>query len=249
MSTGCTTTQSTNIDRVKLNAETNKRKTWFKVVKNILRIFVREPEYVFLGKAPAAGSIILSNHVGPSAPLINELYSDYPVRLWGAHEMNDCFKSAYKYQTEIYYHQKRHWNIVLAKVLCLIITPLTYMYYKGINLISSYADVRFKKTLTESMDTLRKGHTVVVFPEVSDNGYFDTLPGFYPGAVMFLQQCRKNSITAPVYVAYFKKSTRQYIFDSPKEIDQLLSLNMTRNELAAMLCNRCNELGTMTFPK
>lgn len=235
-------------DRKKLNEACNERKTWFRVVKKILRLFVREPKYIFLGDKAEAGSVILTNHVGPSAPMTNELYSDMPVRLWGAHEMNESFKSAYKYQTEIYYHQKKHWNLYLAKVLCLIlITPLTYMYYRGINLISSYGDVRFRKTLTESLETLEKGHTVVIFPEKSDNGYFKVLTGFYPGAIMFLQYCKKNSLNPPVFVAYLNKETKQYIFDAPKTVDELLSLGLSRNELADMLCARCNELGTMTF--
>ncbi|MBQ8831269.1 MAG: hypothetical protein IJ017_06690 [Oscillospiraceae bacterium] len=238
---------NTQADRKKLNDLYNERKTWFRIVKKILRLFVKEPRYIFLGDKAEAGSIILTNHVGPSAPITNELYSDMPVRLWGAHEMNVSFKSAYKYQTEIYYHQKKHWNIYLAKVLCLIITPLTYMYYKGINLISSYGDVRFRKTLSESLATLESGTTVVIFPEKSDNGYFKVLTGFYPGAVMFLQYCQKHGINAPVFVAYLNKETRQYIFDTPKTVDELLSLGLSRTELADMLCARCNELGTMKF--
>ena len=239
------TTHST--DRIKLNELYNDRKPWFRVFKKFLRLFIREPEFIYLGEKPQAGSIILTNHVGPSAPLTTELYSDNPTRLWGAHEMNASFKTAYKYQTEIYYHQKKQWNICLAKVLCLIITPLTYMYYKGIPLIPSYGDVRFRKTLSESLDTLKSGKSVVIFPEKSDNGYFKVLTGFYPGAIMFLQYCQKNNINAPVYVAYLNKDNRQYVFDAPKTVNELLSTGLSRNDLADMLCARCNELGTMKF--
>ena len=247
MSVVAITNPTHSLDRKKLNELYNDRKPWFRVFKKFLRLFVREPEYVYLGEKAQAGSIILTNHVGPSAPLTSELYSDMPVCLWGAHEMHASFKTAYKYQTEIYYHQKKHWNISLAKVLCLIITPLTYLYYKGIPFIPSYGDVRFRKTLSESLDALKAGYSVVIFPEKSDNGYFKVLTGFYPGAIMFLQYCQKNNINAPVFVAYLNKETRQYVFDAPKTVNELLSAGLSRNELADKLCDRCNELGSMKF--
>ena len=221
------------INRKKLNASANERKLWFKIVKNLLRLIIKEPQYIYLGEKVSEPSIILTNHVGPSAPLVNELYSDTSVRLWGAHEMNESFSSAYKYQTHIYYHQKQHWNLHLARLFCLIATPVTYMYYKGINLISSYA--------------LKDGHSVIVFPEKSDNGYLKVLTGFYPGAVMLLQQCKRHNINSPVYVAYLNKETNQYIFDAPSTVNKLLESGHSRNDLAALLCDRCNELGRMKF--
>lgn len=245
MNTISVNTTMLKINRKKLNASTNERKYWFRIVKNLLRLIIKEPQYIYLGKKVSEPSIILTNHVGPSAPLVNELYSDTSVRLWGAHEMNESFISAYKYQTHIYYHQKQHWNLHLARLFCLIASPVTYMYYKGINLISSYADVRFKKTLTESINALKDGHSVIVFPEKSDNGYLKVLTGFYPGAIMLLQQCKRHNINPPVYIAYLNKDTNQYIFDAPSTANELLELGHSRNDLAALLCDRCNELGRM----
>ena len=221
------------------------RKAWFKAVKWVLKLFVRKPEHIYLGEKVAPGGIILSNHVGPHGPWALELYADVPLRLWGTHEMNENLKTAYTYQTNIYYHQKKHWNLFLARVACLLITPLTYMYYKGIYLISSYQDARLKKTLQESLHTLRQGHSVVVFPEKSDNGYFDVLTGFYPGVVLFFQYCMRHDLDVPVHVAYYRRKTRQYIFDKPVFISELLALGLSRETLAQKLCDRCNELGKM----
>ena len=223
------------------------RKHWFKVVKSILRIFFKKPNFIFLGEKPQPGGIILSNHEGPKSPLSMELHSQLPVRCWGAYQMNANFKTAYEYQTKIYYAQKKHWNLHLARLFCLIATPLTYMYYKGIYLISSYPDARFKTTLKDSLNTLKDGYSVVIFPEMSDNGYLRELTGFYPGAIMFLQQCQRNGINVPVHVAYLQRDTRNYVFDTPATVDDLLASNLSRTELAKKLCDRCNELGKMKF--
>lgn len=224
------------------------RKKWFTAVKAIVKLFVRKPEFVFLGEAPGPGSIILSNHEGASGPLTLELYARLPIRFWGTYEMNTDFKTAYRYQTNIYYHQKKRWNIHLARLFCLIATPLTRMFYIGLELISSYGDVRLRSTFRQSIDILKKHQTLVIFPEVSDRGYFKVLTGFYPGVSMMLEQCRRNGLNVPVYVAYLNKETRKFIFDAPKSVDELLEEGLSRADLAEKLCNRCNELGKMQLP-
>ena len=135
----------------------------------------------------------------------------------------------------------------MARLFCLIATPLTCMYYKGIYLLSSYPDARFKTTIKDSISTLQEGYSVVIFPEMSDNGYLQELTGFYPGAIMFLQQCQRNGINVPVYVAYLQRDTRNYVFDAPSTVDELLALGLSRTELAQKLCDRCNKLGKMKF--
>ena len=119
------------------------------------------------------------------------------------------------------------------------------MYYIGLELISTYRDVRFKNTLKQSIDALKQGHTLVIFPEISDKGYLKELEGFHQGAFMLLECCKKQGLNVPVYVAYYKKDTKQYIFDAATSVDGLLSQGLSREALAQQLCDRCNELGRM----
>ena len=223
------------------------RKRWFKTVKALLRVVVKEPKFIFLGEEVRPGGIILSNHEGPKSPVSLELYLPVPHRQWGAHEMNEDFKAAYRYQTHIYYHQKKHWNLWLARLFCLIATPLTYMYYKGIFLISSYGDMRLKKTLMDSVATLKAGYSVVIFPEKSENGYFKELTGFHPGAALFFQYCRRHGLNVPVHVAYLQRESRNFVFDAPTTVNALLDLGLEKEALMEKLCARCNELGKMEF--
>ena len=102
------------------------------------------------------GSIILSNHVGKSAPLAIELYLNKPFRFWGTYEMNGGLVSVYKYLSDVFYPKKLHWNKFCAKIFCLIAAPLTNMFYRGLNLISTFTDGRFKKTITVIKKILRR---------------------------------------------------------------------------------------------
>ena len=191
--------------------------------------------------------ILLSNHEGTDAPMSLEIYGDVPIRMWGAHEMNSGLIKMYKYQTRVYYHEKKHWNLHLARLFCLLASPLTNLFYKGLNLISTYRDGRFLKTLRESVATIKAGQTVVIYPEVSDNGYLPQLEGFHEGFAMLGELCARNGIDVPVQVAYFNKATHTYIVDKPTYWSELKKTCSDRAEIAKKLLARCNEIGRMTF--
>ena len=221
------------------------RKLWFKFVKKIMRIFIKKSKFVYLGEKITTGGIIISNHEGTSAPLALELYTDLPIRFWGAYEMNSGLVKMYKYQTRVYYHEKKHWNLHLARLFCLLASPLTNMFYKGLNIISVYRDVRFLKTMDESIETLNKGSNIVIYPEDSDNGYLKQLTSFHLGFVVFAERCLKKGIDIPIVVAYYNKETVQYLFDKPIKFSELQARFSSRQEIADYLLERCNFLGRM----
>ena len=66
-----------------------------------------------------------------------------------------------------------------------IASPLTNLFYKGLNLISIYHDGRLRKTIEESITAIKdNGENIVIFPEDSGEGYSDELKGFYAGFVL-----------------------------------------------------------------
>ena len=222
----------------------NKRKGWFRFVKCIVRLFIKKTEFEYDEDIPKPGSIILCNHAGTAAPLAWELYGDVSFRFWGANEMNSGLIKLYKYQTRVFYHEKKGWNIHLARLFCLLASPLTYMFYAGLNLISTYHDVRFKHTLTESIKTLEKEQSLVIFPEISDNGYLDVLEGFHKGFVMLAGICHKRGMNVPVHVAYFKKGEpKRMLVSKSYTLDELFAEGKSRDEIAVFLCKECNTLG------
>ena len=67
-----------------------------------MRLFIGKTKFTYLGDNIKENGIILSNHEGTKAPLALELYSNIPLRFWGAHEMNSGLIKLYKYQTRVY---------------------------------------------------------------------------------------------------------------------------------------------------
>ena len=224
------------------------RKPWFRVIKKIMRWFVKPTEFIYLDKKIDTPTIVLSNHVGTSAPLAWELYGNLPFRFWGASEMNSGLVKMYKYQSRVFYHEKKHWNLHLARLFCLIASPLTNMFYKGINLISTYHDIHFKTTVSDSIKTLEAGQSIVIFPEISDKGYLDVLEGFHEGFTMLGSIILKKGMDMPITVAYYRKREKKYVVDKPVMLSELFREGVSRAEIAKALCDRCNELGQMVLP-
>lgn len=224
-----------------------KRKWWFRLLKKLTKGRYKQPTFVYLGEKFGNSSVILSNHEGTDAPMSLELYCDKPIRMWGAHEMNSGLVKMYKYQTRVYYHEKKHWNLHLARLFCLLASPLTNLFYKGLNLISTYHDGRFFNTLRQSVTALKNGENIVIFPENSSNGYLEELEGFYMGFTALCTQCAKKGMDVPIYVTYFRKKDLLYIVDKPILYSQLIKNGETKEEVAERLLKRCNELGKMEF--
>ena len=222
-----------------------RRKAWFRFLKKIMRIFVRKTDFIYLGEPIRDGSIILSNHVGTAAPLAWELYGNVNFRFWGAQEMNAGLVSLYRYQSRVFYHEKKHWNLYLARLFCLIASPLTTMFYKGLNIIPIYSDIRFAKTLRESVKTLQNKESIVIFPEDSANGYLDVLEGFHAGFTLLIERCQKKGMDVPIYVSYYHKDKKTYLVDKPMMLSELLANGSDRLIIAKELCARCNDLGQM----
>lgn len=222
-----------------------KRKWWFRILKQIMRIRYKKPRYIFLGDEFNHGAIILSNHEGTDAPMALEIYCDKPTRMWGAHEMNSGLIKLYKYQTRVYYHEKKHWNLGLARLFCIIASPLTYLFYSGLNLISTYRDSRLRNTIRESIEAIKEGQNIVIYPEDSTKGYLAELEGFHAGFILLADALVKAGIDATIYVSYYRKSDNTYIFDKSILYSELTKLGLSRDEISEKLCLRCNELGKM----
>ena len=223
-----------------------KGKWWFRGLKRLMTIRYKAPQFIFLGGEEFEnGSLILSNHEGTDAPMSLEMYLNKPLRMWGAHEMNSGLIKMYKYQTRVYYHEKKHWNLHLARLFCLIASPLTNLFYKGLNLISTYKDTRFLKTMRESLAAVKNGESIVIYPEDSAKGYLAQLEGFFAGFAVFAEHASKRGIDIPIVVSYFRKNEKVFVFDKPQRYSSLLAQYGSKENVINYLLNRCNELGVM----
>ena len=225
-----------------------KRGIGLRILKPLMLGRYKRPDFVFIGGQPMSddGAIILSNHAGTDGPLSLEFYLDRDVAFWGASEMTSGLIPLYSYQSRVYYHEKKHWNLFLSHIFCLLASPLTNIFYSGLDMIPTYHDARFVKTLRDSIRRLSNKENIVIFPEDSSKGYLDQLEGFHGGFASLLQMCDRRGVDVPVYVSYFRKSDMKYIFDKPIMLSELVGSGESKEQIARRLCERCNALGRMS---
>lgn len=221
-----------------------KRKWYFRFLKKLMKGRYKKVQFIYKGEEIQNQAIILCNHEGTDGPMSWEMHSKKQVRFWGAHEMNSGLIKMYKYQSKVYYHQKKRWNLFLARMFCLLASPMTNIFYKGLNLISTYTDLRFYKTIKESIDSIKEGDNIVIFPEKSLEGYQEELLGFYGGFISLAKALLNEGINSPIYVSYLNKKKHICLVDSPVYIQDLLDKYENNVDMiCSALCARCNELG------
>lgn len=219
------------------------------MLKNFLKLFIRKPKFVYLGEKPKENSVILSNHAGASGPLSWEIYYEQPFRMWGTYEMNSGLKSVYKYLSEVYYYQKKHWKKFWAKAFSLIACPFANLFYKGLRLIPTYRDSRFRSSLKESVAVIKEGQKIIIYPEDSSKGYFDNLTSYFAGFFLLGKLCFKQNIDLSFFVAYYIKEKHTIIIDHPIKYSEIKKYENSRDEIAKIMCDRANNLRAEYFEK
>lgn len=222
-----------------------KQSIFFKGYKGFIKLFKKKPTFKYVGEKIAPGSLILSNHEGTSAPLAFELFLNEPIRFWGAYQMNGSLVSLYKYQTKQYYHEKKHWPLWAARLFCLLASPLTWFFYRGLNLIPIYPGSKLRTTLKESIQTIKDKRSIVIYPEDSSEGYLPVLKGFHAGFVLLANECLKAGIDLPIHVAYINKKEKVYVIDNPILYSSLVNEGLNKEQICEKLCARMNEIAKL----
>lgn len=221
-----------------------KPKLFFKLYRGFIKLFKKKVNFYYVEEKPACGTLILSNHESTKGPLSWELFYEDKVRMMGNEEMNSGLVRLYKYQTKVYYHEKKHWNLFGARMFCLLASPLTHFFYKGLQLIPIRDGFGLRKSILDANTALIDfNESTVIFPEDSSDGYLKQLKGFKQGFLLILEQAYKNGHDIPVSVAYVKLQESSCLVDKPIKYSELLEKYKTREAIAKALCDRCNELG------
>ena len=226
----------------------NKRKPFFTALKAVLKLLKPKLHLIDHNDGKAEPGIFVSNHCGTSGPFMVESYLPYSHHPWGAYQMNGNIVSRFKYLYHVLYRQKLHMRRIPSLLLALIACPLSKGYYKGMGLISTYPDIRLKKTMRRSMEFLHDNVSIVIYPENSDEGYKEVLTELHGGFAMLSRAYeRKYHVDVPVYPMYFNKQTSTMVVDTPIYIGDLRKQGMSQADICEYFKNRINDLRPLTM--
>lgn len=223
-----------------------KRHPIFSRLKSVLRAFKKRPRIIELGeRKPQTPALYIANHSAANGPFTYELYFPYSFIPWGTYEMCGSYKERWNYLYHTFYRQKLGWKKLPAFVVASLFATISGMLYKGAELIPTYPDARFKRTLRKSMDALKTGRSVLVFPENSAAGYRDVLEQYHSGFVVLAQRYKKRTgRELPIYTVYYSGKDNVMVIDKPVSLASLQEdYNVTgRERIAEFFKDRTNVL-------
>jgi 1-acyl-sn-glycerol-3-phosphate acyltransferase len=227
-----------------LKVPTGRSLLYFILKPIILFAYRKKPKIINLAGELRKDAIIVSNHSAMSGPPSLELY--YPVKTckWGAHEMFGNHKARTAYMRDILYIKKKHmkpgWKTSLKAWLLAWLNPCVY---KGMKNLPTYTDGRLGKTIKVSVKAIDQGMSVLIFPENSNEGYFDVLTEFFPGFVMLAQHYfAVKGEDIPVYPVYISVSKHIIVIDKPMFVQDFVKQGLNRYQISEIFKDKVNDL-------
>ena len=219
----------------------SKKQPVFTVFKAILRLFYKKPQINNIAGNVEDRCIILMNHAAKSGPMAMEIYFPKFNVKWGAHEMMEGFRSRRRYLRDVYYIRKRGYNRFIATLAATFEAIFSGMIYKGMKFIPTYRDMRFKKTIEDSVKVLDASAAITVFPEKSDDGYKEILSGFDPGFILLSETYfKKTGEDVPIYPVYYHLKKRKMVIGKPEYLQEVKKTVKGRNEICDHFCSLVN---------
>lgn len=196
---------------------------------------------------PDEPCIIVGNHSHMYGPITAELYTPGDHYVWCAGEMMDL-KEVHHYAYEDFWSGKPIYTRWFYKLLSYIITPLSVFIFSNAHTIPVYHDMRVIRTFRQSMDRLKEGNNIVIFPETYEehnNIVNEFQDRFVDLAKMYYKRTGKVLSFVPQYLA---PKLRTIYYGEPVSFDPSAPIEEEREKICAVLMDEITEIAT-SLPK
>ena len=220
-----------------------KRQPIWRIFKGVFHpiFYVKNVEH--LGEQLPEKCIIIANHNNKKGPMVYEF--SLPIRhvTWGAHQMLGGYRMRFHYLRDVLYMQKngvKKWKATLKAGFEAIFSIYTY---RGMKVIPTFPDARLRRTLQYSMQCLDAGMAISLFPEDSNDGYFDEMKHFFSGFVMLAEQYyKKTGEDVPVFPVYYGRKKKKIVVGKPIYVQEFVKQGLKRDEIAEKCRQEVNAL-------
>ena len=182
---------------------TRKYPRLFRFIRNLVRICYPKLEIVGLENLPDDPCAIIGNHAQLHGPIAGELYLPECCYTWCAAQMME-FKEVPAYAYMDFWSQKPKWQRPFFRVCSYIIAPLSVLIFNNARTIAVHRDYRILTTFRESIATLQRGNSLVIFPE-QDKPHNHIVAEFQDGftdvAKLYYKRTGKCLSFVPMYIA------------------------------------------------
>ncbi len=206
--------------------EKKKRKSLvFSFIKFMVGVFFPKMEILGKENLPDEPVIIVGNHTQMNGPIACELYFPDNCYTWCAGQMMNL-KEVPAYAFADFWSQKPKYIRWLFKIASYLIAPLSVVVFNNARTIAVHRDNRIINTFRDSVEKLKDGNSLVIFPEY-DKEYnhiiYDFQDRFIDLAKIYYRRTEKKLSFVPLYIA--PKLKKMYLgtpitFNPEDEIDK-----------------------------
>ncbi len=182
-----------------------KKKTtlFYKIIKAGVWLF--SPKMKIYGEEllPEEPCIIVGNHTQMYGPITSELYIPREHLTWCAGEMMNV-KTVPSYAFKDFWSQKPNYTHPFYRALSFVIAPLASHIFNNANTIAVHRDTRILTTFKATVNALKEGNNVVIFPEHDvkhNNIVYDFQNRFIDVARLYYKKTGKAVFFVPIYIA------------------------------------------------
>lgn len=204
--------------------EKNRKSLLFIIIKSMVRVFYPKIEIVGEENLPDEPVVIVGNHTQMNGPIACELYLPDNCYTWCAGQMMNL-KEVPAYAFTDFWSQKPKSVRWLFKIASYIIAPLSVIVFNNARTIAVHRDNRVINTFRNSMQKLKDGNSLVIFPEYNkeyNNILYDFQDRFIDLAKIYYNRTGLTLSFVPLYIA--PKLKKMYFgtpitFNPEEEID------------------------------
>jgi hypothetical protein len=220
------------------SVKSKKQTLGFRIFRKIIRLFYGNRKFTGLENFPDQASIFIANHAQAHGPITMEYFFPDPKMVWCESKVIDK-KEFFDYAMEDFWGHKSKKSLWFYKLFTKIITPIFTWVFKSAFTIPVYRDMRIRNTLKQTIEHLKNGVNVVIFPEKHEpynNVVNEFQDGFVDVARLYYKSTGKCVQFVPTYNAPKLKTVvvgKPITFnpDNPIEDERKVICNYVKEEI------------------
>lgn len=219
----------------------------FRLIRGLVKLFYPKPELVGTENLPNGACVIVGNHSQMNGPIVSELYVPGDRAIWCNAEMMHL-KEVPDYAFGDFWSKKPAYSRWFYRLFSFVIAPISVCVFNNAHCIGVYHDTRIMTTFRQSLQRMKDGARIVIFPECDpphNHVVYTFRDRFIDIGRLYAHQMGKPLAFVPMYVC---PNLRKTVFGAPIYYDPKADPEAERRRVCAALQQAITDLACALPP-
>ena len=218
-----------------------KKSKIFRFYEKVVSKIYGKKKIVGIENIPKEACVIIGNHAQIHGPLFSAVQFPYKKYVWCIGNMMHL-KEVPSYAFTDFWSKKPKWTHWFWKIIAHLIAPLAVYIFNRADVIGVYKDTRGLSTFRNSVDGLKDGAHIIIFPECEtafNEIVYEFQDKFVDLARLYFKDTGKELSFVPMYNAPKLKTV---VFGKPIKFDSSDKIENQRKTVCDYLKNEITKL-------